>query len=118
MDLTGGAGVGSASDEALTFGTVPDAAGAEAAEEEGFGDGADWPTAATEDFGTAGWFCPFIGSPIPESEVALEGIDGLGVEVSSLFLLTSGSLACLPELVAFPVGGSAFAGGAEGVEAS
>ena len=79
-----------------------------------------------EAFGPADLSCPFVRSLIPESEVALVEVDGLGVEVSSPLPLTSGSLAGLPEQAALPIGGSAFvealgiafAGGAEDVEAS
>ena len=79
-----------------------------------------------EALGPADLSCPFVGSVIPESEVALKGVDGLRVEVPSPLPLMSGSLAGLPELAAFPAGVSAFvkalgialAGGAEDVEAS
>ena len=126
LGLAGGADIGVASDEALAFGRAPDADCIEATEDEGFGEGVDWLTVVEEAFGPADLSCPFVGSLIPESEVALEEVDGLGVEVSSPLPLTSGSLAGLPELAAFPVGGSAFdealgiafAGGAEDVEAS
>ena len=126
LGLTGGADIGAASDEVFAFGSVLDAVCIDAAEDEGFGEDVGRLTVVDEVFGPADLSSFLVGSAIPDSEVALTGADGLGVVVPSPLSLISGSLAGLPELVAFPAGSSAFvkalgiafAGGAEDVEAS
>ena len=126
LGLAGGADIGVASDEAFSFGRALDAVCIDATEDEGFGEDVGILTVVEEAFGPADVSSFLVGSVIPDSEVALKGVDGLDAMVPSPLSLISGSLAGLPELVAFPAGisafvkalGIAFAGGAEDDEAS
>ena len=98
----------------------------DATEDEGVGADVDRLTVVVEAFGPADLSSLLVGSVTPDSQVALKGVDGLGIVVPSPLSLILGSLAGLPELAAFPAGvsafvkalGIAFAGGAEDVEAS